>query len=346
MAGAMPHKPSLSGLPHVKTVIRRGKEYHYFNTGQRVNGKPVRIPLPAKDDPNFGRAYATAKANRTKRANSPHIMTVPQLVRMWERGPMARKSLSTQKTYGVYLRQIEALFEDAPAIGVEERDIYRMMDSKADTPTAAQMIFVVARMVFRWAKKRRYVAVDPTADVELDDYQGGEHEPWPEHLIEEALKDDLIRLPVALMYYTAQRIGDCCDMRWSDIRDGVLHITQQKTGKALEIPLHSSLLAILERAPRHGLTILADAKGRKGKHSTIRTRIQKFAAKQGFKVVPHGLRKNAVNALLEAECSTAETSAISGQSLRLVEFYAKKRNTGRLAGAAILKWQRNGEVKS
>jgi integrase len=342
----MPHKPSLSGLPHVKTVIRRGREYHYFNTGQRVNGKPVRLRLPSKDDPNFGRAYAAAKASRTKRANAPNIMTVPQLIRMYERGPLARKTLSTQKTYGVYLRQIEDLFEGVPAVSVEERDIYKMMDSKADTPKAAQMIFILARMVFKWAKKRRYVTVDPTADVEPDAYEGGEHEPWPEHLIDLALQDEVNKLPVALMYYTAQRIGDCCEMRWPDIRDGVIHIVQQKTGKALEIPVHAELQAILDAAPKHGLTILADAKGHKGKHSTIRTRIQRFAAKHGFKVVPHGLRKNAVNALLEAECSTAETSAISGQSLRLVEFYAKKRNTGRLAGAAILKWQRSGETKA
>lgn len=343
MAVSMPHKPSLSGLPHVKTVIRRGREYHYFNTGQRVNGKPVRIRLPDKNDPNFGRAYAAAKASRTKRANAPNIMTVSQIVRMWERGPLTKKSQSTQKTYGVYLRQIEDLFDGVPAISVEERDIYRMMDAKAATPRAAQMIFVVSRLVFKWAKKRRYVAIDPTADVEMDEYVGMEHEPWPEHLIEEALADPVVGLPVALLYFTAQRIGDCCEMRWSDIRAGVLHITQQKTGKTLEIPIHARLRAFLEAATKHGLTILADPKGRKGKHATVRIRIQRFAAGRGFKIVPHGLRKNAVNALLEAGCSVAETSAISGQSLRLVEHYAKRRNTGKLASAAILKWQASGE---
>lgn len=36
-----PHKP-----PHVKTVKRNGKEYLYFNTGQRrANGNPIYTPL-------------------------------------------------------------------------------------------------------------------------------------------------------------------------------------------------------------------------------------------------------------------------------------------------------------
>jgi hypothetical protein len=55
--------------------------------------------------------------------------------------------------------------------------------------------------------------------------------------------------------------------------------------------------------------------------------------------VPHGLRKNAVNALLEAECSTAEVSAITGQSLQMIEHYAKHRNTAKLASTAILKFE-------
>jgi hypothetical protein len=53
------------------------------------------------------------------------------------------------------------------------------------------------------------------------------------------------------------------------------------------------------------------------------------------------LRKNAVNALLEVGCSVPETAAISGQSLRVVEHYAKERNQRKLASAAILRWEGN-----
>jgi len=56
---------------------------------------------------------------------------------------------------------------------------------------------------------------------------------------------------------------------------------------------------------------------------------------------PHGLRKNAVCALLEAGCSEAETAAITGQSIPMVMHYAKKVNQKRLATSAMAKWERN-----
>jgi hypothetical protein len=43
--------------------------------------------------------------------------------------------------------------------------------------------------------------------------------------------------------------------------------------------------------------------------------------------------------LLEAGCTDAEVSAITGQSREMVEHYAKQVNQRRLAAAAILKWE-------
>lgn len=73
----------------------------------------------------------------------------------------------------------------------------------------------------------------------------------------------------------------------------------------------------------------------------IRKRLQKWAARRGYKVVPHGLRKNAVNTLLEVGCTVAEVSSITGQSLQMVEHYAKQINKRRLAKSAIGRWENN-----
>jgi hypothetical protein len=53
----------------------------------------------------------------------------------------------------------------------------------------------------------------------------------------------------------------------------------------------------------------------------------------------HGLRKSAVVFLLEAGCTDAEISAITGQSREMVEHYALQVNQRKLAAAAILKWE-------
>jgi integrase len=56
-------------------------------------------------------------------------------------------------------------------------------------------------------------------------------------------------------------------------------------------------------------------------------------------LVFHGLRKSAVVMLLEVGCTTAEVQAITGQSMQMVEHYAKQVNQKKLAAAAILKWE-------
>ena len=68
---------------------------------------------------------------------------------------------------------------------------------------------------------------------------------------------------------------------------------------------------------------------------TLRLRIQEAV---GSQYVPHGLRKNAVNALLECGCTSAETASITGQTLQIVEHYAKRVNNRKLAKKAMQKW--------
>ena len=52
----------------------------------------------------------------------------------------------------------------------------------------------------------------------------------------------------------------------------------------------------------------------------------------------HGLRKLAVDALLEAGCSVAEAAAIVGMSMGMVEHYGRKRDQALLADRAMRKW--------
>jgi hypothetical protein len=66
-------------------------------------------------------------------------------------------------------------------------------------------------------------------------------------------------------------------------------------------------------------------------------RKHKPAAAKGL--VFHCLRKSVVVMLLEAGCTDAEVAAITGQSRDMIELYARQVNQGKLAPAAILKWE-------
>ena len=338
--------PKRGSIPHVKRVRDRyGKARFYFDTGAKTTrGKIVYKRMPDISEPNWGTVYAALKAARTRRVDIAPEFLVPDLIRLYELSPEFRGlSKGSQTTYGYYLAQLAEAFDKAPARGVERRDIYALIDSMAARPAAANMALTVARNIWTWGAKREHVSIDPTAGIEM--FDGGEYEPWPERLLEAALAsaDPKVQLSTAMLYYTAQRIGDVCAMRWTDIREGMLAVTQQKTGKELTIPIHRDLQTVLDATPRIGLTILAESDSKAASSPLIRARLQRFATKLGYKVVPHGLRKNAVNALLESGCSIGETSSISGQSLGMVEHYAKRRNNQKMASAAILRWERTNE---
>lgn len=53
------------------------------------------------------------------------------------------------------------------------------------------------------------------------------------------------RLALALLLYTGQRRGDVVRLGRQHIRDGFIHLRQQKTGIELAIPLHSTLAAVI-----------------------------------------------------------------------------------------------------
>lgn len=335
-------------LEHIKRVTAKGKVYHYFRTGRfKPDGTEILARLPDPSEARFGDVYAAHRAARTRKELATAPLTITDLADLYQRSPHFRDlSKGTQRIYGIYLRQLKAALPTAPAALVEKSDVVRLVDLRADQPGAANSLLRTVNALYKWARKRGHVTNDPC--VEIEELPTGEHEPWPKPVLEAALKadDDVVRLATHLLYFTALRIGDVCALRWSDIRGGVVHVTPQKTrrtrGEQL-IPLHGELAVELARHKAKGLTVLAQENGRPFHQHTIRTRLGTFTASCGVKVVPHGLRKNAVNALLECGCSTAETAAISGQSLQMVEHYAKRRAQGDLAAAAILRWQSNRE---
>lgn len=329
-------------LPYVKQVRARGHLYYYFDTGRDVRGKRVFKRLPDKSDKAFGASYAAFLGARERRNNVAESPTVKFASNSYQRDPkFKRRAASTQDTYLTYIKILEDEMGDAPVADVKRADIRYMLDKMSDRPGAANMLALVCRNIFAFAIEREWVDANPASGIAAFEQSDDTHEPWPETLVAEALADPDVRLPVALLYYTAQRIGDVCKMRWNDVRDGFIEVKQQKTDKELDIRLHSDLRTILEQTPKAAMTILVGPKGGALRTATLRLRLQAWAAARGHEVVPHGLRKNAVNALLEAGCSVGETSAISGQSLAMVERYAKRRNNRKMGDAAILKWERN-----
>lgn len=334
-------------LLHVKITKAKGREYCYFRTGKKnAQGKEILVPLPPRTDlAGFGDAYASHLAARTRRERVGAELTVGMLCDLYEASPKFRElATGTKKVYRISLDCFRRMLPTAPAGLLEQSDIALLIDKRADQPGAANSLLRTINAMYKWGRARGHVKNDPGRNVEQ--LPLNEHEPWPDHVLADALKakDELVRLTVHILYYTALRIGDAVALRWSDIRDGRIHVTPQKTRRTrgeMTIPIHAELAKELARHKPKGLTIIASAEGRSLHQHTVREKLKAFA---GTKVVPHGLRKNAVNALLEAGCTVPETAAISGQSMGMVEIYAKRRKQGDLASAAILRWENKPRI--
>lgn len=336
----MPRPPKYPKLLHVKYVHAKGNVYAYFNTGKtKANGNTIYVRLPHPSTTGFFDSYAAMKGARTKREAIGYL--VADLVRDYEGSMEKRADLAegTKSLYRLTNKRVVELLGEYPVNDVQPSDVRFMLENKMPGAGAHNIFLSLIRNLYAWGRQNEKTTLDPAKDMKP--LKIGEHGPWPEPILFAGLRaeDDLLRLAIHLLYFTGQRISDVMKMRWSDILDGEIHVIQQKTNKEVTPPLHRDLAAELARTPKRGFTIIATETGEPVKAAFLRARIKEFTKARGKECVPHGLRKNAVIALLEAGCTVAEVSAITGQTFQIVEKYASKVNRRRLGKAAILKFE-------
>ena len=213
----------------------------------------------------------------------------------------------------------------------------------------SQRTAAVLSAAISWSVPRQYRSNNPCQHVRrLKTGEGWAAWSW------EAIstfRDDAVPemwLAGALALYTGQRQADVLQMSWNDIDAGTIVVVQQKSGakkKTVWIPIHRDLRTVLDAAPRRSTRILTNRNGHPwtsdGFRSVWADQMVCLELRSGILhgLVLHGLRKSAVCFLIEAGCTTAEVSAISGQSLQMVEHYATMMNRKKLAASAILKWE-------
>lgn len=319
-------------LPRVKTVRSGRRPRYYYNTGQkRPNGAVIYVRLPDPTSPDFMARYAALQAARTRRATVADRAVEAVAERYYRSPTFDTLATGTQMHYRRHIDIIVEYFRGTPVDRIRRDELQRLCDHIGrERPGTASSIVGAGRAFFRWCIRRGYVEQTPLHDIELVD--GGEWLPWPPELLAAALQSPIAPY-VALLYYTGQRIGDAARITWRHIDAGRIELAQQKTGKAVSIPVHPELRRHL---PARGHVTVWGMGA-----SAVRKRIGAWLRENSAgRYVPHGLRKNAVGALLDAGCSHAEVSSITGQSVAMVTHYDRHNRQAARADAAILKWTR------
>jgi len=260
---------------------------------------------------------------------------------------------STRRDYGHRLEIIALRIGDARTRELKPRVVQALKRSFAATPSQANHVLRVFRLLCSFAVREGIMADNPALAFrqyrERPRRQLWRHD--QERRFLEVCGPDLA-LVYLLAVYTAQRQGDLLALPWSAYDGEVIRLEQGKTGALLEIPVAARLARVLAETPRAGPMIctrepLRVPGGRPAGPIRLPWTADHFrhrfaAARKAAGIEDRrfqDLRRTAIVRLAEAGCTVPEIASISGHAIdycaRIIETYLPR--TRSLARSAITK---------
>lgn len=330
-------------LPYVERTTAKGRVYWYFRRG------PVRLRLPEPDSPEFAIRYAELM-NEPSRRMAPGYGTMAWLVQSYRQSP-AFKELGdrSRNDREAYLNTILDRWGKDAAARLSRGKVIEIRDSLQATPGAANKTISALSVLMERAIDLDLRATNPCRRVKR--LALGEYRRWPENVLQAAMDaaSPMMRLAIASLYYGGQRVSDTVRMSRSHILGGDAQLVQQKTGKTVSVPLHDAWRAEIEKVPAsvNCTTLLYNSASRPLRENALQKRwrlLRDEIGADGYNL--HGLRKNACCKLAEVGATPFEIAAITGQSLKMVEYYVREADKPTLASRAIGRWQEHDQNKS
>ena len=250
---------------------------------------------------------------------------------------------TTQQAYRGMIDRLCRDHGDKRAADLRREHVIKLMAARAKQPGAANSLRMALRVMMKHAVDIGLRSDDPTRDVKAIRVKTEGFHSWTDSEIEQFERCHPIgtraRLAFALLLYTGQRRGDVIRMGAQHVRNGAIHVKQEKTGAELVIPVHPELEAIIASTPRGHLTFLTTKAGVPFDASVFSHWFRDQCDKAGLPgCSAHGLRKAAARRLAEAGCTAHEIGAITGHaSLAELVRYTKAVDQRRLAEAAMAK---------
>lgn len=324
-----------------RQVRESGRVRYYWHPGRGTPSAGPRVRLP--DDPHtpeFWAELAKARA-QTEKHQHEERSTIAAMVDAYFSSPkLSGLRPTTQREYLRDLREFQEEMGHLRPDDLKPHHLARLRDNMAATPAKANKTLKVIGALYSWGREQGWVLQANPASG-LGKLEVGEHQPWPQEALDafpDALPPALARCCL-MGLYTGQRLGDVLAMRRSAVEGNGIWVKQEKTGKLLLIPLHSAIRELVLRSPD---VICPKPGGGAFTTDQFHAALGRARAKLPedsplLSVVFHGLRKNATVNLLEAGCSEAEVSSITGMSLAMVVHYGKGARQQHMAREAMKK---------
>jgi integrase len=332
-------------LKFIQQFTTNGTRYYYF---RRPGGNRVRLPgLPGSEE--FMTAYQAAldaaEPRRGVGASRNAPGTVAHLVGIYAESSHFKHELAAETRRSAW--SILQRFRDehgSKRLGLLKRKhILAILEGRA--PFARRNWLRALRPLMAYAVDIGLIANNPTNGIKVKLPRGEGFRPWGEEQIATFRRYYALgtreRLALELLVNTCQRRGDVVRMGRQDIRGGLLHVRQGKTGTALQLPILPELQAAIDAMPAEGrhLTFLTTSRGEPFTAVRFGNWFREVCDAAGLGGFPaHGLRKASMRRLAEVGCSVHQIMAWSGhKTMGLVAHYTRSAEQAAMAREAAAK---------
>ena len=241
---------------------------------------------------------------------SADFLDPSERTRVVYRGTLERWRGRTRKG----LRYGDALVRDLRA-----RHVEAMMAEVLPHRTAANMLRKRLSALMRFAVRIGLAETNPVSATRPFKVEGSGFHTWTEDEIAAFETRHAVgtkaRLALDLMLWTGQRGGDVRTMGPGHVRQKRLHVTQEKTGVTVSLPILPALAASILATPSGALVFLASEHGRPFSRKGFGNKVRQWCDEAGLpQCSAHGLRKAAARRFAEAGCSNQQIKSWTGHT--------------------------------
>ncbi|SEB95207.1 hypothetical protein [Bradyrhizobium erythrophlei] len=312
-----------------------------------VTGRRHPLPAPA-DHRSFWEAVDKAEAIGI-RVQAGNTRSFRALIAEFKKHRAYTEDIAegTREQYDRYIEMIEVAWGDDPVETLEATTIQGVLDKGfADTPSAGRVFRSTLSRIISWGIPRGFRKDNPVEHTERYDSEGT-YSPWPPEAFDVFFEHARVDLHLAVYsgLFTGQRKVDVINMLRPKSTDTGIPLIAQKTQDRIPVQIHSEYRGLIDAAPtdkdKPQLRLHLRADGEPWSYEGFKTAWGRALDKKPMamfrekRLVFHGLRKNAVNMLLEVGCTEEEVSAIVGMSAQMVHHYSKEVSKFRMAKRAM-----------
>lgn len=293
-----------------------------------------------------------------------------------EHADYKKLSPSSKGDYDRYLNEVLRAVADHPVRELNAEAAQALIDKYQHAPASGRYFRSVLSKLVAFGIPRGYSDTNPVEHTENIDYEKQPYKPWPDWAFELFFEFARVglHLPVYSALYTGQRKVDVVSMLRPKRDADVIQLIARKTKANVWVPMHSEYKQVIDatRPPeeidgvpqiehsrlhltetgepwsyegfatawQRNMTFTVEEEKAEASGVDMAWLREKAAAMKRLRdegLVFHGLRKNAVNMLLEVGSTEAEVAAIVEMSEQMVRHYSKDVNKRRLAVNAMKK---------